>query len=146
MSFLKLERGENYYALAGAVLFIAVVMDSVFIAVTALIMYYKQISEGYEDQRRFSIMRKVGMTQKEIKNSINSQMLTVFALPLLVAGVHLAFTSNIVYMMQKMVVADNRPLMIRVMVVTYLLFAVVYSLVYGMTSRTYYSIVNKTED
>lgn len=146
MCFLKLERGENYYALAGAVLFIAVVMDSVFIAVTALIMYYKQISEGYEDQRRFSIMRKVGMTQKEIKNSINSQMLTVFALPLLVAGVHLAFTSNIVYMMQKMVVADNRPLMIRVMVVTYLLFAVVYSLVYGMTSRTYYSIVNKTED
>lgn len=146
MCFLKLERGENYYALAGAVLFIAVVMDSVFIAVTALIMYYKQISEGYEDQRRFSIMRKVGMTQKEIKNSINSQMLTVFALPLLIAGVHLAFTSNIVYMMQKMVVADNRPLMIRVMVVTYLLFAVVYSLVYGMTSRTYYSIVNKTED
>ena len=127
MCFLKLERGENYYALAGAVLFIAVVMDSVFIAVTALIMYYKQISEGYEDQRRFSIMRKVGMTQKEIKSSINSQMLTVFALPLLVAGVHLVFTSNIVYMMQKMVVADNKPLMIRVMVITYLLFAMVYS-------------------
>lgn len=143
MCFLKLERGENYYALAGAVLFIAVVMDSVFIAVTALIMYYKQISEGYEDQRRFSIMRKVGMTQKEIKNSINSQMLTVFALPLLVAGVHLVFTSNIVYMMQKMVVADNKPLMIRVMVITYLLFAMVYSLVYGMTSRTYYGIVNR---
>lgn len=142
MCFLKLERGENYYALAGAVLFIAVVMDSVFIAVTALIMYYKQISEGYEDQRRFSIMRKVGMTQKEIKSSINSQMLTVFALPLLVAGVHLGFTSNIVYMMQKMVVADNKPLMIRVMVITYLLFAMVYSLVYGMTSRTYYGIVN----
>lgn len=142
MCFLKLERGENYYALAGAVLFIAVVMDSVFIAVTALIMYYKQISEGYEDQRRFSIMRKVGMTQKEIKSSINSQMLTVFALPLLVAGVHLVFTSNIVYMMQKMVVADNKPLMIRVMVITYLLFAMVYSLVYGMTSRTYYGIVN----
>jgi putative ABC transport system permease protein len=143
MCFLKLERGENYYALAGAVLFIAVVMDSVFIAVTALIMYYKQISEGYEDQRRFSIMRKVGMTQKEIKSSINSQMLTVFALPLLVAGVHLVFTSNIVYMMQKMVVADNKPLMIRVMVITYLLFAMVYSLVYGMTSRTYYGIVNR---
>lgn len=88
-------------------------------------------------------MRKVGMTQKEIKSSINSQMLTVFALPLLVAGVHLVFTSNIVYMMQKMVVADNKPLMIRVMVITYLLFAMVYSLVYGMTSRTYYGIVNR---
>ncbi len=141
--YLRLERGENYYALAGAVLFIAVVMDLVFVAVTALIMYYKQISEGYEDQRRFSIMRKVGMTGKEIRASINSQMLTVFALPLLVAGVHLIFTSNIVYMMQKMVVADNKPLMIRVMVVTYLLFAAVYSLVYVMTSRTYYRIVNR---
>lgn len=143
--YLKLERGENYYALAGAVLFIAVVMDIVFIAVTALIMYYKQISEGYEDQRRFSIMRKVGMTTKEIKSSIRFQMLTVFALPLLVAGVHLVFTSNIVCMLQKMVVSDNKPLMVKVMVLTYFLFAAVYSVVYAMTSRTYFNIVNRTE-
>lgn len=142
--FLKLERGENYYSLAGALLFIAVIMDVVFITVTALIMYYKQISEGYEDQKRFAIMRKVGMTQKEIRDSINSQMLTVFALPLFVAGVHLIFTSNIVYMLQTAVVADNKPLMIRVMVITYLLFAVVYSLVYVLTSKTYFNIVNRT--
>lgn len=143
--FLKLERGENYYALAGAVLFIAVIMDLVFVAVTALIMYYKQISEGYEDQRRFSILRKVGMTGKEIRSSIHFQMLTVFALPLLVAGVHLVFTSNIVYMLQRMVVSDNKPLMVRVMAATYLLFAVAYSAVYAMTSRTYLDIVNRTE-
>lgn len=141
--FLKLERGENYYSLAGALLFIAVIMDVVFIAVTALIMYYKQISEGYEDQKRFVIMRKVGMTQREIRSSINSQMLTVFALPLLAAGVHLVFTSNIVYMLQRMVVSDNKPLMIRVMAITYLLFVVVYALVYVLTSRMYFKIVNR---
>lgn len=143
--FLKLERGENYYSLAGALLFIAAAMDIIFIAVTALIIYYKQITEGYEDQRRFSIMRRVGMTTKEIKSSINSQMLTVFALPMAVAGVHLVFTSNILFMMQRMAVVDNKPLMIRVMVVTYILFAVVYSAVYAMTSRTYFNIINKAE-
>lgn len=142
--YLKLERGENYYSFAGALLFIAVLMDIVFIAVTALVMYYKQISEGYEDQKRFEIMRKVGMTEKEIRRSINSQMLTVFALPLLAAGVHLVFTSNIIYMLQTMAVSDNKPLMIKVMVITYLLFAVVYSLVYALTSRTYFNIVNKS--
>ena len=142
--YLKLERGENYYSLAGALLFIAVIMDIVFIAVTALIMYYKQISEGYEDQKRFAIMRKVGMTEKEIRGSINFQMLTVFALPLLAAGIHLVFTSNIVYMLQTMVVSDNKPLMIKVMVITYCLFAVVYALVYALTSRTYFKIVNKS--
>ncbi|MDE7477588.1 MAG: ABC transporter permease [Lachnospiraceae bacterium] len=142
--YLKLERGENYYSLAGALLFIAVIMDIVFIAVTALIMYYKQISEGYEDQKRFEILSKVGMTKKEIKSSINFQMLTVFALPLFVAGVHLVFTSNIIYMMQKMVVSDNKPLMIQVMIITYCLFAVVYSLVYALTSRMYFNIVNQS--
>lgn len=143
--FLKLERGENYYSLAGALLFIMVVMDTVFIAVTVLIMYYKQISEGYEDQRRFSIMRKVGMTTKEIKSSINSQMLTVFALPMLVAGVHFIFTSNIIYMLQQMTACDNKPLMIKVMAGIYFLFAAVYSVVYAMTSRMYFNIVSKTD-
>lgn len=128
-----------------AVLFVAVIMDLVFVAVTALIMYYKQISEGYEDQWRFSILCKVGMTGKEIRSSINFQMPTVFALPMPVAGVHLIFTSNIVYMLQTLAVADNKPLMVRVIVVTYFLFAVVYSAVYAMTSRTYLDIVNRTE-
>lgn len=143
--FLKLEKGERYYALAGGLLFLALIMDFLFIVVTALIMYYKQISEGYEDQRRFAVMRKIGMTKKEIKRSIYSQMVMVFFLPLLVAGVHLIFTSNVVYLIQQMAVLDDRPLMIKCMTASSLVFAVIYAGVYALTSRTYYNIVNRAQ-
>lgn len=142
--YLKAERGERFYGLAGGLLFLAIIMNVLFIFVTALIMYYKQISEGYEDQARFTIMQKIGMTKTEIKKSIRSQMLTVFSLPLLVAGVHFVFTSNIIYILLNYSVIDNRPLLNRVMLVCYLVFAVIYSAVYGLTSRTYYKIVNRT--
>lgn len=141
--YLKAERGERFYGLAGGLLFLAIIMNVLFVFVTALIMYYKQISEGYEDQSRFSIMRKIGMTAGEIKKSIRSQMLTVFLLPLLVAGVHFVFTSNIIYIMLNYSVMDDRPLLNRVMLLCYLIFAVVYSAVYALTSRTYYRIVNR---
>lgn len=142
--YLKAERGERFYGLAGGLLFLAIIMNILFVFVTALIMYYKQISEGYEDQARFTIMQKIGMTKTEIKKSIRSQMLTVFLLPLLVAGVHFIFTSNIIYILLNYSVIDNRPLLNRVMLICYLIFAVIYSTVYGLTSRTYYKIVNRT--
>lgn len=141
--YLKAERGERFYGLAGGLLFLAIIMNVLFVFVTALIMYYKQISEGYEDQNRFAIMRKIGMTAGEIKKSIRSQMLTVFSLPLLVAGVHFVFTSNIIYIMLNYSVMDDRPLLNSVMLLCYLIFAVVYSAVYALTSRTYYRIVNR---
>ena len=141
--YLKAERGERFYGLAGGLLFLAIIMNVLFVFVTALIMYYKQISEGYEDQNRFAIMRKIGMTAGEIKKSIRSQMLTVFSLPLLVAGVHFVFTSNIIYIMLNYSVMDDRPLLNRVMLLCYLIFAVIYSAVYALTSRTYYRIVNR---
>ena len=141
--YLKAERGERFYGLAGGLLFLAIIMNILFVFVTALIMYYKQISEGYEDQARFTIMQKIGMTKTEIKKSIRSQMLTVFSLPLLVAGVHFVFTSNIIYIMLNYSVMDDRPLLNRVMLLCYLIFAVVYSAVYALTSRTYYRIVNR---
>lgn len=142
--YLKAEKGEKFYALAGGLLFLALIMNILFVFVTALIMYYKQISEGYEDQKRFFIMRKIGMTKKEIKKSINSQMLTVFSLPFIVAGVHLAFTSNVVYLLLSFSVVDNKSLLIKVMWICYFFFAIVYSLVYMLTSKTYFRIVNKS--
>lgn len=141
--YLKAERGERFYGLAGGLLFLAIIMNILFVFVTALIMYYKQISEGYEDQARFAIMQKIGMTKMEIKRSIRSQMLTVFLLPLLVAGVHFLFTSNIIYILLNYSVIDNRPLLNRVMLICYLIFAAIYSALYGITSRTYYKIVNR---
>lgn len=144
--FWKVAKGERYYALAGGLLFLAVIMNILIVFVTALIMYYKQISEGYEDVRRFEIMAKIGMTPEEMKSSVRSQMLTVFALPLLMAGVHMVFTSNIPYRMLRMAVIDDRELIFKVMWICYFVFAVVYSLVYGVTSRVYYNIVKKPEE
>ena len=142
--YLKSQKGEKFYGLAGSVLFLMLMINVLFIFVTALIMYYKQISEGYEDQKRFDIMRKIGMTSDEIKKSIHSQMLTVFWLPLLVAGIHIIFTSQIVYLLLCYAVVDNKPLVIKVMLISYFLFAIVYTLVYMLTSKTYFRIVSRS--
>ena len=80
---------QSFYGLFGGLFFLGIILGIVFIFAAVLIMYYKQISEGYEDQSRFEIMQKVGMTKREIKKSINSQMLTVFFMPLIASGVHL---------------------------------------------------------
>ena len=107
-----------------------------------LIMYYKQISEGYEDQSRFEIMQKVGMTKREIKKSINSQVLTVFFLPLIAAGVHVAFAFPIISKLLLLFGLFNTTLLIVVSIACYLIFALFYVLVYLITSRAYYDIVS----
>lgn len=141
--YWKMAKGERFYALAGGLLFLALIMNILFVFVTALIMYYKQISEGYEDRRRFEIMGKIGMTTGEMKNSIRSQMLTVFALPLLLAGVHIAFTWNVPYRFLRMSVIDDKTLVLKVMWICYFVFGILYALVYALTSRVYYNIVKK---
>ena len=82
---------NDFYATYGSGLFIGIMLSIVFIAAAVLIIYYKQISEGYEDAARFTIMKNVGMTSREIRKSINSQLISVFCFPLLAAGIHLAF-------------------------------------------------------
>lgn len=138
------EKVDRVKTVAGGLMFIMIVLNIVFTFVTALIMYYKQISEGYEDQKRFAIMRKIGMTGQEIKQCIRSQMLTVFGMPLLVAGIHLVLTLDVVYRLLDYALMDDKPLLIRVMIVGFFLFAIVYSIVYALTSRTYFRIVNQT--
>ena len=104
-------------------------------------MYYKQVSEGYEDQARFEIMQKVGMTQKDIKNSINSQILTVFFLPLLTAGMHLLFAFPLLYKLLILFSLTDKNLLILVTVCCFLFFALFYIFMYRITSRAYYAIV-----
>ena len=135
----KVDRAKG---IAGGLLFVMIVLDIVFAFVTTLIMYYKQISEGYEDSKRFVIMRKIGMKKEEIKKSINSQMMTVFGLPLLVAGLHILLASNIIIKVLGMAIDVHGSMPYIVMAVGFVLFAVVYTFVYLMTSRTYYKIVN----
>lgn len=139
----KVDRAKG---VAGGLLFIMIVLDIVFAFVTTLIMYYKQISEGHEDCKRFVIMRKIGMKTEEIKKSINSQMMTVFGLPLFVAGLHIILNSNIIIEVLGMAINVDGSMPYIVMAAGFVLFAVVYTLVYLMTSRTYYKIVNAAAD
>lgn len=133
---------QSFYGLFGGLFFLGIILGIVFIFAAVLIMYYKQVSEGYEDQSRFEIMQKVGMTKREIKKSINSQMLTVFFMPLIAAGVHLAFAFPMIYKMLILFGLVNKVFLIMVTVGCFLLFALLYMLVYKITSRAYYSIVS----
>lgn len=135
----------GFYGLYGGLFFLGILLGVVFVFAAVLIMYYKQVCEGYEDQSRFEIMQKVGMTKADIKRSINSQILTVFFLPLLTAGVHLAFAFPMIHKLLVLFSLTNWKLLLGVNVISFLVFAVFYVLVYHITSRAYYSIVSTPE-
>lgn len=141
------DRREDFYAVYGGLFFIGIILSLVFIIAAILIIYYKQVSEGYEDSTRFEIMQKVGMTNKDIKKSINSQVLTVFFAPLIMAGIHLAFAFPALWKMLQLFQLFNKGLVILVTASVFAVFAFFYVIVYKMTSNTYYKIVsNKTEN
>lgn len=132
----------DFYGIYAGLFFLGILLGIVFIFAAVLIIYYKQISEGYEDQSRFEIMQKVGMTRREIKKSINSQILTVFFIPLITAGVHLAFAFPLIRKLLLIFGLTNIPLLIGTTVCCYLVFAFFYVVVYRLTSRSYFSIVS----
>ena len=136
------EERTGFYALYGGMFFLGILLGLVFILAAVLMIYYKQVSEGYEDQARFTIMQKVGMTKKEIRKSINSQILTVFFLPLLAAGVHVIFAFPMIQRTLMMFGLTNVPLLVLVAVGCYLLFGLFYVIVYRGTSRAYFKIVS----
>ncbi len=131
----------DFYGAYGSLFFLGIILSVVFMFAAAMIIYYKQISEGHEDKARFDIMQKVGMTKKDIKKSINSQVLTVFFAPLLLAGTHLAFAFPLVWKILQMFSLTNLWFVIGVTVAAFLLFATFYSLIYKLTARAYYKIV-----
>ena len=136
---------ENFYITFGGLFFIGIMLSAVFIAAAALIIYYKQVSEGYEDQSRFAIMRKVGMTRTDIKRSINSQVLTVFFAPLLMAGMHLAFAFPMVWQILQMFNLRNLKLVILTNIGAFLVFCLFYVVIYRFTAGAYYGIVSGEE-
>ncbi len=131
-----------FYGVNGGLLFLGILLGIVFILAAVLIMYYKQISEGYEDQNRFEIMQKVGMTKREIKKSINSQVLTVFFLPLIVAAIHITFAFPMISKLLLLFGLFNTKLLILVTIISFIIFALFYVFVYVITSRAYYDIVS----
>ena len=132
----------EYFSFSGSLFFIGIILSIVFLFAAVLIIYYKQISEGYEDCKRFEVMRKVGMTRKEIKASINSQLLVVFFIPLIFAGVHLAFAFPMIGMLLALFGLTNKGLFIITTLISYAAFAAFYSMVYKVTSNVYYNIVS----
>ena len=137
---IAFNRGD-FVGTYGSLFFLAILLSIVFLAAAVLILYYKQISEGYEDQARFEIMQRVGMTKTDIRKSINSQLLLVFFLPLLFAGLHLGFAFPFIHKMLMLFNLTNLKLLIGTTVVTFAIYAVFYTLVYRITSNSYYSIV-----
>ena len=140
------DRREGFFSQNGSLFFLGIILSIVFVAAAALIIYYKQLSEGYEDQSRFGIMQKVGMTAREIKSTVNSQVLTVFFAPLLLAGLHLAFAFPFVQKIIRLFGVMNAPLLIVTSVICFLVFALFYVFVYRRTAKTYYAIVSSAED
>ncbi len=137
----RAEMSVDGYAMAGGFLFLGIVLGIVFLMATVLIIYYKQVSEGYEDQGRFEIMRKVGLSQKEVRSSIRSQVLIVFFLPIAVAAVHILFDFNLVARMLTMFGVRNVMTVALCTGGTLAAFLAVYAVVYLLTARTYYKIV-----
>lgn len=141
---VAMERND-FYDLFGSLLFLGILLGAVFIFAAVLIIYYKQISEGYEDQSKFDIMQKVGMDKKEIRKSINSQVLTVFFIPLIMSGIHLTFAFPMIYKMLILFAITNLKFLILITLACFAIFALFYVLVYKITSRAYYSIVIKAK-
>ena len=133
---------NGFFATFGSLFYLGIILSAVFISAAVLIIYYKQISEGYEDQARFGIMRKVGMTKREIRKSINSQLLTVFFMPLAGAGLHLAFAFPIIRRLLFLFNLNNASLFALTTVISFVVFALFYTLVYRATSNAYYNIVS----
>lgn len=139
----KLSKMQDHYGIYGGLFFLGILLGGVFLLAAVLIMYYKQVTEGYEDAARFEILHKVGMSRRSIKSAINSQVLTVFFLPLIAAGVHMGFAFPIISRLLSMLLMKATGLFALVTVIVYLIFAAVYILVYRATSVSYTRIVNK---
>ena len=139
---VKSNERAGYLGLVGGLLFVGVFLGTLFIMATILIIYYKQISEGYDDKERFTIMEKVGMDKREIRQTIRSQVLTVFFLPLIMAGVHTAFAFPMIYRILQLMALHNIGLYLLCTGITFLIFAVLYGLIYSLTARTYYKIIS----
>jgi putative ABC transport system permease protein len=132
---------QDFFMVYGGLFFLGIFLGALFLMATVLIIYYKQISEGYDDKERFEIMQKVGMSRREIKKTIRSQVLMVFFLPLAAAVIHIAFAFPMITKLLAVLNLKNVSLFMLSTVVTILVFAVIYAIVFSLTARAYYKIV-----
>ena len=127
----------------GGLFFIGIFLGSIFLMVTVMIIFYKQVSEGYDDKQRYNIMEKVGMSSEEVKVSLTTQVRVVFFLPLGTAIIHMIAAFPIVKRLLALFNLTNTKIFVICLMATSLVFAVIYYIVYKLTSRFYYKIVEK---
>ena len=147
---LSVERGyeiaaearAEFYATYGSLFFLALVLSTVFLLASVLMLYYKQLSEGYEDAARFAVMKRIGMTGRDIRMSVNAQLRMVFLLPLLAAFVHLAFAQPMLWRILQLFGLKNLPLVLAATAGACAVFAVLYCAACRLTSNAYYRLVN----
>jgi len=137
---LESER-QSFLSLYGGLLFLGIFLGILFMLATTLIIYYKQVSEGYEDKERFEIMQKVGMSKNEVKKSIKSQIVMIFTLPLATAIIHIAFAFKIITKILAVLNLSDVPLFVICTIITIAVFSLIYGIVYSLTAKTYYKIV-----
>jgi putative ABC transport system permease protein len=133
-------RGD-LYDMNGSLMFLGMLLSLVCLISTAIIIYYKQISEGYEDRNNFQIMQKVGLTKEEIKKTIGNQILTVFFLPLIIAGIHTIVAYPMVKNIMKLFAMASEQMLLSCIGIVFAIFALVYVVIYRITAKTYYKIV-----
>lgn len=132
---------EDFLGTFGGLFFVGILLGILFLMATILIIYYKQVSEGYEDRSRYRVLQQVGMTKAEVRQSIRSQVLLVFFLPLITAGIHVAAAFPAVSRMLALFNLTNTWLFFWCTVICFAVFAVFYAVVYVLTARTYYRLV-----
>ncbi len=144
-SVSRSEMRASLYALYGGLFFLGIMLSFIFLIAAVLIIYYKQVCEGFEDAARFDVMRKVGMTRREIRRAIDSQVLTVFFAPLVMAGLHIAFAFPMIRHILMLFDVTDLALLVPVYIGSFVLFALFYALIYRRTAKTYLSIVSPAE-
>lgn len=137
----RAEASDDYYGMNGSFLFLGIFLGLAFLIATVLMIYYKQISEGYEDRQRFVILQKVGMSRREVRAAIRTQVLMVFFVPLLMAAVHMSFAFPMISRLLTLFSLNNVPLFLLCSLITFLVFGLAYVAVYLVTARKYYQIV-----
>lgn len=140
---IRAESRAGFMALYGGLFFLGIFLGTLFVMAMVLIIYYKQISEGYDDRERFAIMQNVGMSRGEVKVAIHSQVLTVFFLPLIAAGIHVAAAFPLLKALLALLNMVNVRLYVLFTAGCFLVFAALYTLIYGVTARAYYRIVSR---
>lgn len=146
ISYSNMTRYDNYQLFSqmyGSLLFLGIFLGVLFMMAAVLIMYYKQLSEGYEDQKRYEILQNVGLSKKEVRQAISSQVLIFFFLPLVVAVIHMSVDYKMILKMFKVMILNAPQTFITCTVVSVIVLTILYTIVYFCTSRTYYKIVRK---